>query len=142
MSFTCRPLTQTPRPDPEPRPRAQTPNRCIPPATGSLPDWDGSAGLAYAPGANYVGYLVQHPDGRSIYIGTNPQTEMQPVYLPQPPAGTSWVRVLDTAQPPGGQGAELFGPDYDLQGKATLVLEALKWIPQFGSDTEASKCKI
>ncbi|KAL4447190.1 hypothetical protein ABPG77_007223 [Micractinium sp. CCAP 211/92] len=97
------------------------------------PIWDAElAAEAVAAGhrsTNYLAFSVHGMDGQAVYVGINPHPHAVPVFLPTPPLGRVWERVVDTSLPPpedallqGGQ--PIRSTNYQINPKAVLVLQA------------------
>lgn len=89
---------------------------------GSPPDWEGGHG--------YLAFSVSDGGRRALYVGLSASGGTEGAALPPPPAGTSWHAVVDTGRPTPNDavtdgGVQLSGPDYYLQPKSALVLEAV-----------------
>ncbi|KAL4443720.1 hypothetical protein ABPG75_011457 [Micractinium tetrahymenae] len=97
------------------------------------PIWDAElAAEAVAAGQrsiNYLAFSVRSTDGQAVYVGINPHPHAVPAFLPTPPPGRVWERVIDTSLPPpddalleGGQPVR--STTYQVNSKAVVVLQA------------------
>jgi isoamylase len=123
------------------------------------PDWSGEGAASGAAGANFISFSVRgNPPGyappahqappsmgsdsdgegsgaptvaptQAVYVGFNPNPEPVTAFLPSPPAGMQWRRLIDTSRlPPDDvvlEGGELLQGDYIIAPGAALMLDAV-----------------
>jgi hypothetical protein len=113
-----------------PPPRALMPT--LPTPTPALPA--GEAGAADVAGACYVAYSVRDArSGACLYLGFNCHDYPITVWLPPPPPGRAWRRLVDTAQIPpedvalegGPVLSDVGGTDYTVLRKGAVVFDAV-----------------